>query len=308
MIPTYNQEAYLAQAIESCLMQDYEHLNVVVADDCSTDGTGSVASRYSGKSGISCHRNTTNIGRVANYANTLSKLVTTEWVVNLDGDDYYTDNTFISKAMSDIREAGRRGFSVVAHLGNHNLDVAGRHLPGAVVLESGSLCVSGKTYFREYPRAGQFAHMSCIYRADTARQSGGYDLDSVASDFHALMKVFLHGDVILGENQPGVWRIHGGNASQSNLRQKYLSAFSMYEDLARHAGTFFSTGELTRWKAEMRDGAYDDYILTACSAATGIGSVISLLKDFRFRRVFLDAIRLLAKRAFRTTATNSEQA
>ena len=39
MIPTYNQENYIAQAIESVLMQDYENLEIIISDDCSTDKT-----------------------------------------------------------------------------------------------------------------------------------------------------------------------------------------------------------------------------------------------------------------------------
>lgn len=308
MIPTYNQEAYIGQAIESCLMQDYRPLQVLVGDDRSTDGTAVVASAYSGREGFTLCRNAVNLGRVANYANILSNLVTSEWVVNLDGDDYYTDKGFISKAMADIRDARRKGFDVVAHLGNHQLDVVKRHLTGAVALQSGSLCVSGTTYFRQYPRVGQFAHMSCLYRVETARRTGGYDLDSVAADFHALMKVFLHGDIILSDNNPGVWRVHGGNASQNNLRQKYLSAFSMYEDLARHAEAFFPKGELDLWKEEMREGAFEDYILTACSVADGIGDIIPLLGEFRFRRVFLEAAGILLRRMLRTPANNRNQA
>ena len=39
IIPTYNREAYLAEAVESVLAQTYDHYEVIVADDGSTDGT-----------------------------------------------------------------------------------------------------------------------------------------------------------------------------------------------------------------------------------------------------------------------------
>jgi glycosyltransferase involved in cell wall biosynthesis len=46
-ITTYNREKFIAQALESVLMQkvqfDYE---IIIGDDCSTDGTQSILSAY----------------------------------------------------------------------------------------------------------------------------------------------------------------------------------------------------------------------------------------------------------------------
>ena len=44
-IPTYNQEHYIERAVQSALMQDYEDVEVVVLDDCSTDNTLQIAQR-----------------------------------------------------------------------------------------------------------------------------------------------------------------------------------------------------------------------------------------------------------------------
>ncbi|MBE6181195.1 MAG: glycosyltransferase family 2 protein [Rikenellaceae bacterium] len=68
MIPCYNQENFIAQAIESVLMQDYENLEVVVADDCSTDQTGEIAQRYRSDLRYRYIRNAINRGRVENIA------------------------------------------------------------------------------------------------------------------------------------------------------------------------------------------------------------------------------------------------
>jgi glycosyltransferase involved in cell wall biosynthesis len=46
IIPVYNREAYLAQAIESVLAQNYQSLDIVVIDDGSTDASGKVAQTY----------------------------------------------------------------------------------------------------------------------------------------------------------------------------------------------------------------------------------------------------------------------
>ena len=39
VIPTYNSSAYIMRALESALNQTYDNLEVIVADDASTDDT-----------------------------------------------------------------------------------------------------------------------------------------------------------------------------------------------------------------------------------------------------------------------------
>lgn len=48
-IITYNQKEYLRECLESCLAQDYPNFEIVVADDCSTDGTQQMLKEYSAK-------------------------------------------------------------------------------------------------------------------------------------------------------------------------------------------------------------------------------------------------------------------
>lgn len=45
VIPAYNCEKYIVQSIESCLGQDYENIEVILCDDCSTDNTLKVANK-----------------------------------------------------------------------------------------------------------------------------------------------------------------------------------------------------------------------------------------------------------------------
>ena len=46
IMPVYNVETYLAQSIESVLNQDHRNLELILIDDGSTDGSGSVCDAY----------------------------------------------------------------------------------------------------------------------------------------------------------------------------------------------------------------------------------------------------------------------
>src|SRR5689334_9621809 len=46
VVPVYNGERYLAEALDSILAQTHRPLQAIVADDGSTDGTAAVAAAY----------------------------------------------------------------------------------------------------------------------------------------------------------------------------------------------------------------------------------------------------------------------
>ncbi|WP_071191346.1 glycosyltransferase [Trichormus sp. NMC-1] len=84
LIPCYNAEQWIAQAIESCLNQSYPHKEVIVVDDGSTDGSLEKIKSF----GNSIHWETGE-NRGGNVArNRLLELSTGEWLQYLDADDY----------------------------------------------------------------------------------------------------------------------------------------------------------------------------------------------------------------------------
>jgi glycosyltransferase involved in cell wall biosynthesis len=57
VMPTFNQDRYLAQAIESVLAQTYANVELIVLDDGSTDETSSILERYEGRLTFQRHAN-----------------------------------------------------------------------------------------------------------------------------------------------------------------------------------------------------------------------------------------------------------
>lgn len=85
---SYNQEDFIREALESALQQDYENLEVVVADDASTDCTQAIilelAARYPGR--LKYFFNPKNLGITAN-SNVALKACTGEYIAFMGGDD-----------------------------------------------------------------------------------------------------------------------------------------------------------------------------------------------------------------------------
>lgn len=85
-IPTYNQSAYVASAVESCLSQVGVEVKVIVSDDASTDNTAAMMLRFAGDPRVVYHRQPENRGIAANAGWVIAQ-ADTEFVVRLDSDD-----------------------------------------------------------------------------------------------------------------------------------------------------------------------------------------------------------------------------
>lgn len=73
-IPVYNGEKTIAAAIESVLRQDYPHLDILISDNASTDGTGAICARYAQQDArIRYIRQATNLGAAPNFLHVLNE-------------------------------------------------------------------------------------------------------------------------------------------------------------------------------------------------------------------------------------------
>ena len=87
---TYNQARFVRQAVESALAQTFSPMEILLSDDCSTDGTfeiiQEVVKGYSGHHRIILNRNHRNLG-LSEHANRIMELATGELIIAADGDD-----------------------------------------------------------------------------------------------------------------------------------------------------------------------------------------------------------------------------
>lgn len=101
---TYNHEKYIAQAIESILMQkttfDWE---LVIADDCSKDATRDIILKYKEQNPnkIKLIFQEKNVGPAQNFIDLITS-PRSKYIAYLEGDDYWTDEFKLQKQVDVI--------------------------------------------------------------------------------------------------------------------------------------------------------------------------------------------------------------
>ena len=86
IVPAYNCEEYVSQALESILSQDYTNLEILVSDDSSTDNTKAIIDSYDDKR-IKCFHNCSNQGNVITTKKLFNEATGT-FVTFQDADDW----------------------------------------------------------------------------------------------------------------------------------------------------------------------------------------------------------------------------
>ena len=92
IMPAYNAEKYICEAIDSVIAQTYENWELIIVDDGSTDKTAEIIERYHSNDQriIVIHQN--NSGTAAAARNTALKYITGDYIQMIDADDCFQEN------------------------------------------------------------------------------------------------------------------------------------------------------------------------------------------------------------------------
>jgi glycosyltransferase involved in cell wall biosynthesis len=125
---SYNQQAFVREAVQGALAQTYQPLEVVLSDDCSLDATfeivGNLAAGYSGPHRLVVTRNQENLG-VAGHVNRVMGSARGELVVGAAGDDISLPQR-TERVVEEWLRSGRDARSLYSSY--EEIDGAGRHL------------------------------------------------------------------------------------------------------------------------------------------------------------------------------------
>ena len=158
VMPAFNSENSLPEAVESVLKQTFESWELIIIDDGSTDSTFEIMKSLSNRDNrIKIHKNKNNIG-VSETRNRAFKLSIGEWTAFLDSDDLW-EPTKLEKqlALADQKKA-EFIFTGVTYIDENNASYDGLfNVPNRItykelrkqnVISCSSVLVKSK-YFKE---------------------------------------------------------------------------------------------------------------------------------------------------------------
>lgn len=197
---SYNQERFIRDAIVGALSQDYQNLEIIFSDDCSSDKTFEIIERlvlaYRGNHKIILNRNSTNLG-LPNHLNKVVKLVSGDLIVVAAGDDISLPNRVSILASKWIAHGCPDGlvFSDVT-----NIDESGSIVRANSPIMSTSICEYASR-FDTIIHGATPAYTTSIFRNFGPLPSNCFSEDRILS-FRAL----LLGDILFVKDRLVMYR------------------------------------------------------------------------------------------------------
>jgi glycosyltransferase involved in cell wall biosynthesis len=240
LIVTYNHERYLRAALESALAQQTSFdVEVVVGEDCSTDGTRGIIEEFRAKPGRTLRAlyRPANLGLAQNLRLTW-EACRGQYIAILEGDDYWTDP----------QKLQRQADALDAHadwaLCFHRVEVIEDGSPPRLkTLEPAEDSFPDETSLDDLLRRNFISNVSVMYRRGLIEGIPDSFAGLVQQDFalHALHA--LRGKIGYLSETMAVWRHHAGSmwSAQSECRRVewILQAYEVVQELVgpshRHA-------------------------------------------------------------------------
>lgn len=222
----YNQEGFITEAVNAALAQTYSPMEVILSDDCSTDGTFSImkdlAGGYAGPHHVILNRNSENLGLAAHISR-VSELATGNLIVVAAGDDISLPHRTATQ-VSQWRRNGYRSGSYYSSL--ILIDEAGRpgstsatDRPPTVTLAERSSLVFGGVH-----------GCSHAWTRDLLERFGPFDPRILHEDFIIPLRAALSGAIHFTPEPLVKYRVHSGTIS----RIKYNSFRDRFSRMARY--------------------------------------------------------------------------
>ncbi|MCI1188898.1 glycosyltransferase [Hymenobacter sp. DH14] len=227
---TYNHSAYIAQAIESVMMQQTNFaVELVIGEDCSTDNTRAIIEeyqeRYPGKIRLVTTPN--NVGPNPNFFRTY-QACGGEYIALLEGDDYWTDPQKLARQV-EFMEANS-DFSFCFHNALVMYEDGSGRSPHLMTTD-----LKPEYTLADITRDWNIATGSIMFRNGLISELPTWVFDSVASDLPVFVILASQGRVGFLSECMGVYRINRGGVTRSGHAERFvLSLVRMHENVDRY--------------------------------------------------------------------------
>lgn len=228
VIPSFNNAAYIEAAVESCLAQTYEPLEVIISDHSSTDGTWDLLQKYADDPRVTLFQTPTGGGAPANWDAVTSHARGT-YLKLVCGDDLIYPECVAKEIAALESHPGTVLASCKRDILNASGDflVRGRGLQGI----KGQDAVPGREAVRSTVTAGAniFGEPGCVLMLRSAFEAvGGWDArDPYVIDQHTFSRVLTQGDFAPVQESLAAFRLSSGQwtAKIANAQSRQVVSY-----------------------------------------------------------------------------------
>ena len=188
-IPVYNGAKTLASTIEAAINQDYENLEIIISDNCSTDETQIIAERYQAKDPrIKYVRQEKNFGMTSNFSKVF-EYSTGEFFMWAAHDDRHAP-TFISTCLPYLLNDTEAGLCVPKTQAYYRDQVSWISNMKSFSGINTRTELFGET-LRHFPAVGMYG----LYRRSIIQKTGLWR-NFTGADLVFIQDLTLHGDIV----------------------------------------------------------------------------------------------------------------
>ena len=203
VLPTYNGMKYIKHSIDSVLNQTFSDFELIIIDDCSTDGTGEFLDRYEKEdTRIRVLHNEENLKLPASL-NKGFKLAKGEYFTWTSDDNWYEKDAFeiMIKALDDNPEVGMVYCNCIVIDENERIVDAWKLSPPAWI------------------RTGNCIGACFMYRSDVANIVGEYDTTMfLAEDYDYWLRIYENSKLLHLTDFLYRYRAHGESLTATRLK------------------------------------------------------------------------------------------
>lgn len=234
IMPAYNEEKYIGEAIQSVLEQIYTNWELIIVDDGSKDRTPEIIRQYSEKElRIKPHWFSENRGACAALNEALRR-AEGEFICWLSADDRYGKEMLWSSVNFLMEHKNYQAvFSRAESINEYSEKTGGADLADKYINvgKKGSV----EPYYTMVTKGNAFGACSVLAKADVIRKAGFFDeKHPYAGDYHYMMKVAAYADFGFLNKLNLQSRIHSEQVTNEGKNE--IDAIHAYADIVFSEG------------------------------------------------------------------------
>jgi glycosyltransferase involved in cell wall biosynthesis len=253
LMPTYNHESFIAQAIESFLAQQCNFkTELLIGNDASTDNTLKISQLYSNKypDKIKLIDHKINQGLLKNYKSLIT-VARGEYFAILESDDYWTDNLKLQKQIDFLDAHPSYGLSFTGWERLKN-GVLTQRADKSDVLAKYADCLYERFLLRNIIKSPTACFRRSLYEK-YCNIDDYIRLEFKTFDFPVWISLIRHSDLHYINTPTAVYRsLETSISNSSSLKQRLLFENNIIQ-IRRYIISLYGSGKLTECRIASRE-------------------------------------------------------